>query len=207
MSTGPAERPLRLMVASTVYGYEDAVETICATLVGFGYDVKNSHIGTISTHPGRSNLDVCLAAVRDCDAFLGLIRPWYGSGIIGPRSITHDEMRTAVALNKPRWFPVHRHVTIARQLLKQFRFDPQGMPNPNFAYKRTAVLDDVRVLDMYEDVVQADRPLADRTGNWAQEFYELSQALRFLHTNFADVGRVRRIVDDMRSQATERGQA
>src|SRR5271155_5569088 len=30
------------------------VRQVCAVLAGFGYDVWNSHIGTIQVHPGRS---------------------------------------------------------------------------------------------------------------------------------------------------------
>ena len=76
----PGSRKLRLMVASTVYHFEDQIVQICGVLSGFGYEVWNSHIGTIPLHAGRSNQRVCVDAAKDCDVFLGFIRPYYGSG-------------------------------------------------------------------------------------------------------------------------------
>lgn len=71
-----------MFVASSVYGFETELMQICACLTGYGYEVWNSHYGTVKAHPARSNLENCLAAVDMCDAFLGIVRPFYGSGII-----------------------------------------------------------------------------------------------------------------------------
>ncbi len=101
----PAKPKLKVMVASTVYHFEDQLNQICAVLNGFGYEVWNSHIGTIPVHPGSSNLENCVAAARDCDIFLGIIRPFYGSGRIGARSITHEEFREAILLSDLFGFP------------------------------------------------------------------------------------------------------
>lgn len=190
--------PLRLMVASSVYGFETELDQICAVLSTYGYSVWNSHLGTIPTHPGKSNLENCLEAVRRCDMFLGIIRPLYGSGIVGARSITHEEMRLAVNLQKPRWFLVHDHVTFTRQLMQQFRFrnDGQRRKRP-LQFKKTPVFDDLRVLDLYDDVVQTGIPPDQRRGHWAQEYHELGQVLRYIETQFADVDRVREIVTEM----------
>jgi hypothetical protein len=202
--------PVRLMVASSVYGFETDLDQICGVLQGFGYLVLNSRLGTIPTHPNKSNLENCLDAVRQCDVFLGIVRPFYGSGIIGERSITHEEMRLAVELNKPRWFLVHGHVTFARLLLKQFREFNQAKPwvpdtvrkllgCERFRFCKTAVMDDIRVIDMYDDIIRSSQPAKQRTGNWAHEFYILSQALTYLQTVFSDQDRVRDIVQEMNS--------
>ena len=66
-----------IMVASSVYGFQTDLDQICGVLQGYGYTVWSNHLGTIATHPGRSNLDNCLEAVRQCDVFLGIIRPFY----------------------------------------------------------------------------------------------------------------------------------
>jgi hypothetical protein len=87
----PKAPKLNLMVASTVYHFGDQLRQICAVLSGFGYNVWNSFIGTIPVHPGQSNLQNCVSAALQCDAFLGIIRPFYGSGVVGARSITHEE--------------------------------------------------------------------------------------------------------------------
>lgn len=209
MSNGISPEPVRLMVASSVYGFETDLDQISGVLQGYGYTVLNSHLGTIPTHPNKSNLDNCLDAVRQCDVFLGIVRPFYGSGIVGSRSITHEEIRLSVQLNKPRWFLVHGHVTFARLLLKQFRefnqpkqWVPDCLLNllgcSRFRFKKTTVMDDPRVIDMYEDVIRADQPIVNRTGNWAQEFYTHAQALTYLQTTFSDIERVRQIAQEMR---------
>src|SRR4051794_29040946 len=122
----PSRRKLRLMVASTVYHFQNEITQICGVLSGFGYEIWNSHIGTIPQHPGRSNQQICVNAAENCDVFLGIIRPFYGSGIIGSCSITHEEFRAAIRLRKPRWFIAHRDVTFARQLLRPYMFKRNG---------------------------------------------------------------------------------
>jgi hypothetical protein len=186
------------MVASSVYGFESELNQLCAVLGSYGFEVWNSHLGTIQNHPGKSNLENCLDAVRLCDVFLGVIRPFYGTGVARERSITHEEMRLAVSLNKPRWFLVHDHVTFARQLFRQFLIRKDGKPKKRrLAFKKTAVLDDLRVFQMYDDVVQSDVPVEDRKGTWAQEFHTLSEALVYLRVQFGNVDRVRQIVKEM----------
>ena len=208
MSTAAPLRTIQVMVASSVYGFETDLDQICGNLQTYGYAVLNSRLGTIPPHPNRSNLENCLDAVRQCDVFLGIVRPFYGTGTIGERSITHEEMRLAIELNKPRWFLVHGHVTFARQLLKQYRDFNHGKPwvpdwvmailgCARFCFEKTSVMDDLRVLDMYDDVIRAEQPVLERTGNWAQEFYTFAQAATYLQTVFSDVGHVRQIVQEM----------
>ena len=192
-----AKRKLKVVVASTVYNFEDQLNQICAVMKGFGYEVWNSHIGSIPVDPNLSNLENCLAAVRDSDFFLGILRPFYGSGVIGDRSIFHEECREAVRLVKPRWFLVHRDVAFARQLLKPYMFRRNGDVT-KFTLKKTSVMDDIRVVHLYNDVIQNDVPIPDRRGHWAQEFYRLPEALEHLDSQFKNVTRIRRICEEMR---------
>lgn len=195
-----AQRPLRIMVASTIHGFEDQLEQICSTLQGYGYKVWNSHIKTIPVHPGLSNQENCLRAVEACDLIFGIVRPQYGAVIAGDISITHHELRRAIELRKPRWFIAHRDVSIARQLLKQFMFDQHGNPNPAFTFRRTTVLDDVRVIQLYNDTILNDVPPADRIGHWVDEYFRLGDILGCLKTQFQDIVRVREIVEQMKNQ-------
>jgi len=188
---------LKLMVASTVHGFKTELDQICGVLAGYGYEVLNSHIGTIRAHPGKSNLENCIAAVRNCDLFLGIIRPFYGSGIVGRRSITHSEMREAVKLNKPRWFLAHEHVQFARQVFKQYRLDSAGR-RKRFKFIKTPVMDDLRVIDMFEDVVQTNVPLKARTGNWCQDFRTVNDILQYVKVQLADIRTVASICDEMK---------
>jgi hypothetical protein len=45
-------------------------------------------------------------------------------------SITHHEMKTALALKKPHWFIAHRDISVARQLFKQYMYLADGMDKP-----------------------------------------------------------------------------
>src|SRR5207245_1142647 len=94
-----------LLVSSAVYGFEELLERIYTELVGFNYEVWMSHKGTMPVYPELTALDSCKRAVKECDLFLGIILPRYGSGEerAGADSITHEELKWAIHLNKPRW--------------------------------------------------------------------------------------------------------
>jgi hypothetical protein len=192
----PDEPKIKIMVASTVYHFEDQLAQICAVLSGFGYEVWNSSKAPFPVYPGTVAVESCLAAVRQCDGFLGIVRPFYGTGRVGDRSITHEECRAAIALNKPRWFLVHHDVVFARQLLRPLMFRKNGT-RTQFTIKKTSVMDDIKVIDLYNDAMRSDLPLADRTGNWVQEFFTIMEALNYIESQFKDVERIRRICEEM----------
>lgn len=175
---------IEVMVASTVYGFQDQLSTICATITTLGYSVVNSHIGTVVVNPNKSNLDNCLDAVRQCDAFVGIIRPYYGSGNIEERNITFEEIKLAIKLNKPYWFLVHRDVVFTRQLKKHLYYiDTEGKQQFDVRIQKSDIFDD-RTLDMYSYVLREGNPIATRTGNWTQEFYRLDEALEYITAQF-----------------------
>lgn len=186
------------MVASTIYGFEDQLNQICAALKGYGYEVLNSHLKTIPVDPNKSNLENCLLAVEACDLFFGIVRSQYGSGVVGAISITHEEMRKAIELKKPRWFVAHRDITVARQLLKQYMFDKDGNANPDFSYKRTNIIDDIRVIDLYNDTILNDVPVEERKGHWVDEYFRLDDILQCVETQFKNTQRIRDIVEQMK---------
>lgn len=189
---------LKIMVASTIFGFEDQLEQICATLQGYRYEVWNSHTRTIPVHPGLSNTENCLRAVESCDLFFGIIRPRYGAVPIGENSISHLEMNRAIELRKPRWFIAHRDISISRQLLKQYMFLENGAPNLAFHFTRTNVLDDIRLINLYNDTILNDVPPAERIGHWVDEYYRLGDILGCINTQFANRRRVREIVEQMK---------
>lgn len=184
-----------LMISSSVYGHESLLDQMYAILSRFGYTVWMSHRGTLPTDSRYTAFENCLRAVDSCDLFLGVITGRYGSGKPkdGSESIVHQEMRRAIALKKPRWFLVQYEVTVARELLKQFRYDAQGEQIP-FTLRRNAVLDDVRVLDMYEEAIRQNTPLPERLGNWAQSYRTQSEALEILRAQFSNRNRIQKIV-------------
>jgi len=197
MSKKVLKSKLRIMVASTVYGFKDQIEQICSVLQGYGYEVWNSHIKTIPVHPGFSNTENCLKAVQSCDLLFGIINPRYGAVPDGDLSITHQEMKTAIQLRKPRWFIVHHDISVARQLLKQYMYNNDGSNNHSFSYKRTNAMEDIRLIDLYNDTILDDVNPAERIGHWVDEYFRLGDILRCLDTQFKDINRVDAIVREM----------
>ncbi len=191
-----SEGNIEVMVASTVYGFEDQLSTICATLSTMDYSVINSHIGTTRVDPYKSNLDNCLDNVRRCDVFVGIIRPFYGTGNIKERNITFEEMKLAIELEKPYWFLVHRDVVFTRQLKKKMYYlDSDKEPRFDVKIKKSAIFDE-RTLDIYNHVISEGSSITSRTGNWAQEFYRLDEALDYVTAQFEDKGFIENIINN-----------
>jgi hypothetical protein len=175
------DRKVKIMIGSTVYGFEDQLSQIAAQLTTLGYDVICSHLGTVKVDPGLSNLDNCIRAVEECDLFLGIIRPFYGTGNIGEKSITFEEIKRAIELKKPYWFLVHRDVIFARQLFRKMKLksgDEIVIADNRFF--------DKRCIEVYEHVIQHHVPVTLRNGNWAQEFYRLDEMMVYVNAQFAD---------------------
>ncbi|OYX84688.1 MAG: hypothetical protein B7Y83_07340 [Flavobacteriales bacterium 32-34-25] len=192
-----ADGKIEIMIASSVYNYEDQINEICGILEQMGYHPISSHYKTMPTDPSKSNLENCLIAAQKCDAFFGIIRPFYGSGIIGETSITHEEMKTAIALKKPRWFIAHRDVRVARELFKQYRYLPDRSLNPDFVYQPTKLLDDIRVIDMYNDTILNDINPAERIGHWTDEYFMMQDIKKVIQTQFHDKERILDIIYKM----------
>jgi len=175
-----------LMVSSAVYGFEELLDRLYTELVGFGYEVWMSHKGTMPVYPEMIALDSCKKAVKDCDLFLGLILPRYGSGKekAGADSITHDELREAIRLNKPRWILAHDHVVFARTFLEKLGHGDQTK-RAALKLKASAVFEDLRVIDMYDLAARHDVTVfQDRTGNWVQKFSTPEDAQLFAVSQF-----------------------
>ncbi len=209
------------MVSSTVYGAEELLDQIYALLNGFGYEVWMSHKGTVPVFPNQTALESCLTAVDNCDLFLSIITPRYGSGVVGEElSITHRELLRAIELNKPRWILAHDHVVFARTLLRKLGArdqagrgdllsklgfgDPQSLRG--LRKREELVFDDFRLIDMYEAAIRHDlKEYQSRTGNWVQkyetpdevrlfataQFSRYRDVERFLRENFTDAKQVR----------------
>lgn len=191
-----AKKKLKIMLSSTVYHFKTEIEQIYATLTGYGYDVFCSHMGTVYNVPGKSPEESCLIAVEECDFFFGIIYPFYGSGI------THKEFKKAIELNKPRGFLAHHDVAFARQLLNQFMVDENGDATDFKLNKKTPVMDDLRVIEMYNDAVGDGKPLNKRL--WAQEFYKYTlDGAAFVATQFENKNRFRTDLENINSEDNE----
>ena len=124
-----------------------------------------------------------------CDLFLGIITTHYGSGQDKQKpelpSITHQEIQLAIKLKKPRWLLAHDHVVFAWSLLKNLGHKGKvGRQQLQSAFKSTAILDDLRVLDLYEEAIIDGIPPDDRDGNWVQKFRSIEDGSLFVASQF-----------------------
>ncbi len=187
--------PLTVMVSSSVYLNTSLLDQLYGVLTGHKYEVWMSHKGTVPVFSGQSNFKNCLEAVERCDIFLGIITPFYGTGTMEDgKSITHHELLKAIELEKMRWVLSDYRVTFARQLLKQFRFDEAGNSNPMFRFSKTAVLDSIGVIEMYEDAIRDEISLSDRVGNWVHEYRTDADAVSYVNSQLGAVDRVREYI-------------
>lgn len=186
---------IKIMVASSVYGFEDQLSAIVAQLVTMDYDVINSHTGRIKVDPNLSNLENCLNAVEECDLFLGIIRPYYGTGNIGELNITFEEIKRAIELKKPYWFLVHRDVVFARQLFNKMKAKEEGKKLFDVVEVVKNSQFDPRCIEVYEYVIKNHISVELRNGNWAQEFYRLDEMMTYVDTQFSDKDLVSNILN------------
>lgn len=175
-----------IFVSSTVYGIEELLDRVYTILSSFGYEVWLSHKGTVPVFSNKTAFGNCIAAVEKCDLFLGLITPYYGSGVDEQDgiSITHKELQTALALKKPRWLLSHDHVVFARSFLEKLGYKTSAQ-RKKLTLKKSQVFGDLRVIDMYEEAVLSEIPLRERQGNWVQNFLSTEDALLFTSAQFS----------------------
>lgn len=183
---------LKIMVSSPVYGIEELLDRIYTLLTSYGYDVWMSHKGTVPVYSSRTAFENCLQAVRDCDLFLGIITPSYGSGQNSKDplslSITHQEILEAIEFNKPRWLLAHENVVFARTLLNNLGYKGKT-GRAGLSLKKNQVFTDLRIIDLYEDATidhesPETLPLDERKGNWVQKFHSNNDGSIFISSQF-----------------------
>ncbi len=175
------------MVSSTVYGSEEVLDRVYDLLTSFGYEVWMSHKGTLPVFSNKSAFENCLEGVRQCRIFLGIIGTRYGSGIDkddpNSLSIVHQELRLAIELKKARWLLAHENILTARTLFA--KIGHQGVDGrAALQLKRSDVLEDMRLIDMYEEATFDRLPLSERKGNWVQKFHDFKDSGRYMMFQF-----------------------
>ena len=196
------KKKIRVFVASTVYGYENELSAIYSQLDTYNYEVLNSYMGTVYAGAEKSNLDNCLAAVDECDAFLGIIWPQYGSGVIGETSITHEEVLKAIVAKKARWFLTHAYVPFTRQLLNHAeivsRHSLKKFPSKEIIIRPNSLID-IRCIDIYNEVILDKVPVKERKGHWVHTFYDLPEMQKYVEGQFKYPDKVQKTIDYMNS--------
>lgn len=193
---------IKIFVASTVFNFEFQLQKIFELLDAYGYDVLMSHKGTILLNSDLSNLENCLEGVRECDVFLGFIRPGYGSGVLkgGDKSITHYEFEEARKRNIPRFVLADYRVVFTRSLFKdsfvidhslskKFKFEDISFEN--------AKIMDTRCIVMYNEAIKdKERPPSNRTGNWVQEYISFDDIKMHLDSQFKYPARIQKLISN-----------
>jgi hypothetical protein len=178
----------KLMIASTVYGFEDQLSKIISDITEKDFIVLNSFYGSIKVNPKLSNLDICLIGVEDANSFMGIVRPYYGTGNIKEKNITFEEIKFAIHLKKPRWFFIHRDVIFGAKILGSIqvnKIDDENSVISNELVQNHFI--DRGAIDLYNYVIKDnEKKLELRNGNWAQEFFYFTEALIYIRSQFLD---------------------
>lgn len=192
---------LTVFISSSVYGREPLLEQIFASIEGLGYEAWSSYMGTIPVGLGKNNYESCIQAAEKCDIFFGLITPRYGSGTdgVGGPAITQLEFEKAIELGKPRMVLAHEQVINARRLLMDLDFKGRNGRKDLKLRKGAEIIDDLRILDMYEAATQEDIPIPQRTNHWVQKYRTDNEVLRYIGRQFGRNDDMERAVMEWRT--------
>lgn len=187
---------IKIMLSSSIYGFEDNIKQVASYLESLGYDVISSLLGTVKVNPNLSNLDNSIRAVEECDIFLGFIRTYCGTGNIGEKNITFEEIKHAISLDKPYWFMAEHDVMFCRNLFRNGVKPIESGKNVWDVIKPNKKFFNPLCIDMYDYVVKDDvRDIPSRTGNWVQPYHEIGDIIKFVQKQFADVEYIRELVE------------
>ncbi len=198
----PAPRNhIKVFVASTVYNFEYQLNSVYNYLDNLGYDILMSQKGTILLDSTVSNLKNCTNGVKECDVFVGLIRPDYGSCVLeeGGKSILHMEFETAYQRDIPRFILADHRVVFTRSLFKgSFFIEDKTSRKINFdeiSFENNKVLD-TRSIRMYNmSIKNKVKPASKRKGNWVQEYVNLNDILLHLESQFRYPERIKKLIE------------
>ena len=120
------------------------------------------------------------------------------SGAIGTASVA----RAAGAGDK-RIMLAHEQVVNARRLLMDLGYPDAAARAALKLRKGAVIIDDMRLIDMYEAATREDLPLKDRTDNWVQQYRMPPEALEFAEEQFSRVEENRGYVAEWRARKVE----
>lgn len=203
-----------IMISSSNLDFEDQLDELCGYLSSMGYNVVCSYEGTLKADPRFGNFENCYKAIEECDLFLGIVRPYTGSGNDNGYSVTFREFMHARECHKPSWYIVDKRVDWTREFCKSLslRRNPKSKSNVlkwilKYYHIRTSLLEKKlpKVLDLFEsnsnrrfneecfemeDFVnqRGKYKTADGliTNNWMQYCVNLQQMKTWIETNFKD---------------------
>lgn len=188
--------PIKVMISTTVYYFEDQIDQIDALFKSLGYETIVSKNGSVFADPRYGNFPDCLHAVEECDVFFGIIRPNCGSGQVGNYCITFEEFKKAREMNKPSWYVVDYRVNYAKELLRLLT-PKSNLPVDIASYKVLDLFEsknkkefDPLCLAMLDYVDQKDIEYWERKNHWRQEFHRLTDITNYICNQFGDQQRI-----------------
>ena len=194
---------IKVFVSSTVYEFETELNRVFAMLDSFGYDVCMSKEGTIPLNSRLSNLINCVNAVKECDVFLGIIRPLKGSGVLerDGRSITAQEFDEAFMSDMPRFILADYRVEFAHKFLRLMRQDLDKIPDftektkDGVTTRKPNLLIHAESVELYRLAIQEKVPdPAKRVGDWVQPYKDESDIARFVEAQFLNVEHIKSLL-------------
>jgi len=198
---------IKVFVSSTVYDFETVLRHIFTLLDAYGYDVYMSKEGTIPLNSRLSNLVNCVNGVAECDVFLGIVRPLIGSGVLkkGEPSITAQEFNKAIELGMLRFILADYRVEFAHKFLNLMNMDVTAIPlnrekiiereGQTIVEKKPNNLVHGECVEIYRAAIQNHiHPATVRLGNWAQQYKDGEDILRFIEAQFKDVERIKELI-------------
>ena len=87
-------------------------------------------------------------------------------------------------MNKPRWLLAHEYIVFARSLLINLGYNGKN-GRKKLVLNKNPIIDDLRVIDMYEDAILSQKPLREKQGNWVQKFGSPDDAALFATAQFS----------------------
>lgn len=192
---------IKVFVSSTVYDFEPQLDVVYSLLDGYGYDVLMSHKGTVPLDSKLSNVANCLKGVKECDVFLGFIRPLIGTGLLdrSQPSVTEQEFEIAYKVNMPRFVLADYRVVFARQFLNMMKIPVGDVPyavNKGDKEKPNRVVH-AACIDMYNAAIQNNVfPLTSRKGNWVQEYKNQQDIVMHIEAQFKNPDRIKQLMEE-----------
>lgn len=68
--------------------------------------------------------------------------------------------------------------------MKDLRLDDAPLDAESLTIRKNGILDNLRLIEMYEDATMDRQPLRERSGNWVHKFNRPDQSDRFLVFQF-----------------------
>jgi len=99
----------------------------------------------------------------------------------------------------------HDQVVFARTLLNNLEHDT-AEKRSKLTLKKNSVIDDLRVIDMYEAAIRHNVEMADREGNWVQKFVSPDDAQLYASAQFFRYQEIERFLNEHLAVPADVGQ-